>query len=352
MGVAARSFGAAVTFFLFAADFVVFFFLFAFFRGKDIFAALFGGNDLVFVDVLDLRHPALVVAVAGVQRLLFENKFFVARNFADSVQVVGNRMVVHLLFLEHLMLEGAAFGRGLGSGELLRRLQLEISSGGIDLVLDFIVSFMLGLSFGVLPEVLRGLIFDDGPVIFDCGFVEFYRTGSGLMGSSGYSVTLGRGNGLFWLLSETCRNGFGLGSSSIATPSSETATARTRLLLFHDGSGFSNRSGFDRLLLNRGGRFRLHGFGYIEALIEVRRFFLNLFFDGTGGDKILDREAGNIVVIYFDSARRLGLWEIAILGNRFAGQNDRRISGWRSVGLTRARFRARLMSRFETRFGA
>ncbi len=62
-------FGAIVGF-LFLA-FLVVFFLF-FFRGKDVLAALFGGNDFVFVDVFNLRNPAIGVAL-GIERFFFED---------------------------------------------------------------------------------------------------------------------------------------------------------------------------------------------------------------------------------------------------------------------------------------
>ncbi len=122
------------------------------------------------------------------------------------------------------------------------------------------MSFMLRRGFGVVFDVLVLLIFDHRPVIFDCRFIQLNRTGCGLMRNGSGLVALRLSNcRLFCLLN---RRGF-LNRSGVAAPSCEASALGAGLLLFHYGNDF-------HLLCLNCARFRMFGFGYVQALIEVR----------------------------------------------------------------------------------
>ena len=133
------------------------------FGGEDVFATLFGSDNLVFVNVFDLRDPALE-GVAGVESFFFQHEFFVTGNFADGAQIVGDGMVVHLFVFQNLVLQRAALGRDGRSGllfgmRLLGRLnfhirQFEVAGRRVDFVLVCVVGQVFVAVF-VIARVLR-----------------------------------------------------------------------------------------------------------------------------------------------------------------------------------------------------
>ena len=178
--------------------------------------------------------------------------------------------------------------------------------------------------------------------------VTFRRLDSGLIGVLEF-VRLGRVGtprlGRWLFRRSDCL--FGRSGVALTTPSPAPSSAR-RLFCFHRGDfGFGNWSSFvlaTRVplgLLRRSGSFRSRlGLRRIKSLVEMNRFFGNFFY-GFGvprGNEVLNRRCRGF---YFRLRLSSRLREIAILRNRFAGQDDRLVSSRWSVVLPRARFVAR-----------